>query len=141
MTHEWFEVQFSYGGWIECTCGFRPTSQEDMDNHGKEFDIMRINVNEDLVLTLESTSGKMRISPMNGVWMVEKINEETGQVEATVTGLPDFVVALETAMRTIFNPVAVLQAEQTLKAKVVGGLAGPMMEEYREKALQAGEGI
>ena len=33
VTHEWVEVQFSYGGWIECSCGYRPESQEDMDNH------------------------------------------------------------------------------------------------------------
>lgn len=32
--HEWFEVGFSYAGWIECKCGYRPQSQEDMDNHG-----------------------------------------------------------------------------------------------------------
>ena len=31
--HAWFEVQFSYGGYIECECGFRPGSQEDMDEH------------------------------------------------------------------------------------------------------------
>jgi hypothetical protein len=32
-THAWFEVGFSYAGWIECECGFRPYSQEDMDAH------------------------------------------------------------------------------------------------------------
>lgn len=33
--HEWVEVTFSYAGWIECSCGFRPQSQEDMDRHVK----------------------------------------------------------------------------------------------------------
>jgi len=31
--HGWFTVQFNYAGWIECECGFRPFSQEDMDAH------------------------------------------------------------------------------------------------------------
>jgi hypothetical protein len=31
--HAWFEVLFAYAGWIECECGFRPQSQEDMDSH------------------------------------------------------------------------------------------------------------
>lgn len=34
--HEWREVSFSWGGWIECSCGYRPESQEDMDNHIKK---------------------------------------------------------------------------------------------------------
>lgn len=31
--HAWFEVGFSYATWIECECGYRPQSQEDMDAH------------------------------------------------------------------------------------------------------------
>jgi hypothetical protein len=31
--HAWFEAQFSYATWIECECGFKPQSQQDMDNH------------------------------------------------------------------------------------------------------------
>lgn len=33
IKHEWIEIQFIFDGWIECTCGFRPNSQKDMDNH------------------------------------------------------------------------------------------------------------
>jgi hypothetical protein len=29
----WFTVQFSYGGYTECECGFRPGSQAEMDAH------------------------------------------------------------------------------------------------------------
>ena len=31
--HEWRQVSFSWGSWIECSCGFRPESQEQMDEH------------------------------------------------------------------------------------------------------------
>lgn len=31
--HEWIEVQFVYGGWTECLCGFRPNNQKEMDSH------------------------------------------------------------------------------------------------------------
>lgn len=31
--HEWFEMRFNYGGWIECSCGFSPASQEEFDQH------------------------------------------------------------------------------------------------------------
>lgn len=31
--HDWFIVQFSHGSWIECRCGYRPNSQEEMDDH------------------------------------------------------------------------------------------------------------
>jgi hypothetical protein len=31
--HEWAEVQFIFGEWIACRCGFRPNSQEEMDAH------------------------------------------------------------------------------------------------------------
>lgn len=34
--HGWFHAGFSYAGWIECECGFRPQSQEDMDKHARE---------------------------------------------------------------------------------------------------------
>lgn len=33
IKHEWTLVVFSYGLWIECTCGFIPESQEEMDEH------------------------------------------------------------------------------------------------------------
>jgi len=33
IEHGWRDVQFVYGGWIECHCGFRPYSQQDMDMH------------------------------------------------------------------------------------------------------------
>ena len=36
VAHEWFVVQFNYGGWTQCECGFRPFSQEDMDAHSAE---------------------------------------------------------------------------------------------------------
>lgn len=31
--HEWQEISFSWGGFIECTCGYRPDSQAQMDAH------------------------------------------------------------------------------------------------------------
>lgn len=31
--HAWVTIQFNYGGWIECKCGFTPDSQDDMDAH------------------------------------------------------------------------------------------------------------
>jgi hypothetical protein len=31
--HEWVQVSFIYGTWIECRCGYRPTSQQEMDAH------------------------------------------------------------------------------------------------------------
>lgn len=31
--HAWYFVSFVYAGWTECLCGFRPTSQSDMDTH------------------------------------------------------------------------------------------------------------
>jgi hypothetical protein len=36
--HAWFEAQFSFATWIECECGFRPQSQEDMDGHIRAAD-------------------------------------------------------------------------------------------------------
>lgn len=36
MSHEWVEIQFSYDGWIECSCGYRPESQDEMDTHDKD---------------------------------------------------------------------------------------------------------
>jgi hypothetical protein len=35
--HEWQEVSFSWGGYIECKCGEKPLSQEDMDHHVREI--------------------------------------------------------------------------------------------------------
>ena len=34
--HEWAEIQFSYATWIECSCGYCPQSQQDMDNHSAQ---------------------------------------------------------------------------------------------------------
>lgn len=31
--HAWAEVRFNYGTWLECECGYRPNSQEEMDAH------------------------------------------------------------------------------------------------------------
>lgn len=31
--HGWFDLAFSYATFIECECGFRPSSQEEMDAH------------------------------------------------------------------------------------------------------------
>jgi hypothetical protein len=33
-THEWVLVEFVFGSWTECICGFVPQSQEEMDAHG-----------------------------------------------------------------------------------------------------------
>lgn len=33
LKHEWNSVHFSWGGYIECNCGYRPQSQEEMDAH------------------------------------------------------------------------------------------------------------
>lgn len=33
ITHEWFTIAFNYASFIECECGFRPSSQEEMDAH------------------------------------------------------------------------------------------------------------
>lgn len=33
LVHGWFYVEYSYAGWTECECGFRPDSQEEMDAH------------------------------------------------------------------------------------------------------------
>lgn len=140
MTHEWIEVQFIYGTWIECTCGFKPTSQEDMDNHGKDQPTMNIHINEDLILTLDTTEGRMRIYPSNGRWTIEAIDTDvTGQPPVVVTDIEHFTDALQMVLGKLYNAVAILDSEQTLKAMVVGGLAGPMMEEYREKANRAVE--
>lgn len=43
VDHDWFYVQFNYGGWTECECGFIPSSQEDMDAHVKKGpELMRV---------------------------------------------------------------------------------------------------
>jgi hypothetical protein len=31
--HSWRYVSFVFGSWIECSCGYRPESQMDMDAH------------------------------------------------------------------------------------------------------------
>lgn len=31
--HAWGCISFNYASWTECDCGYRPESQEDMDNH------------------------------------------------------------------------------------------------------------
>lgn len=31
--HGWFEIAYSYATFIECECGFRPSSQQEMDAH------------------------------------------------------------------------------------------------------------
>jgi hypothetical protein len=38
VKHEWQFVQSSYGyaGWSECSCGYHPNDQEEMDNHSAE---------------------------------------------------------------------------------------------------------
>lgn len=33
--HVWLFVNFVYSGWTECTCGFRPNNQKEMDEHTK----------------------------------------------------------------------------------------------------------
>jgi hypothetical protein len=33
LEHEWTRVDFSYASWLQCTCGFRPYSQAEMDAH------------------------------------------------------------------------------------------------------------
>jgi hypothetical protein len=32
-THKWINVGFSYASWTECTCGYQPNSQNEMDTH------------------------------------------------------------------------------------------------------------
>ena len=36
-THKWAEVSFNYASWIECSCGYRPHSQQDMDAHASRI--------------------------------------------------------------------------------------------------------
>lgn len=31
--HQWEEIRFSFDSYIQCSCGFCPHSQEEMDNH------------------------------------------------------------------------------------------------------------
>jgi hypothetical protein len=33
--HEWFEARFVFGGYIECKCGLRPTTEEQFNAHNK----------------------------------------------------------------------------------------------------------
>lgn len=33
IDHEWFTIIYSYATFTECECGFRPSSQEEMDAH------------------------------------------------------------------------------------------------------------
>lgn len=91
-------------------------------------------INEDLVVWIETTGGKMRVFPVNGSWVVDKRDEGTDEVTAIVVGLPTFDIAMTTAIKSIYNPDLMLDASRTLKAQVVRGLDGPMMDEYREKA-------
>lgn len=93
-------------------------------------------INEDLVLTLESTSGRMRIYPMDGLWTIEAVStEETGQAHIVVTGIELFSDAVRMVLGSLYNAVSILDQEQTLKDRVMVGLAGGL-EEYREKALE-----
>jgi len=36
IAHAWFEAQFAFSSWIQCTCGYRPHSQDEMDAHGPD---------------------------------------------------------------------------------------------------------
>lgn len=97
-------------------------------------------INEDLVLTLESTSGRMRVYPQDGLWTVEALNTaETGQTPATITGVELFSDAIRMMLGALYNPAGILEAEEGLKSLVLAGLGG--LEEYREKALAKAEGI
>jgi len=33
--HEWVEVAFSYASWVECTCGYKPYTQDQMREHDR----------------------------------------------------------------------------------------------------------
>jgi hypothetical protein len=33
--HEWGYVSFNFASWTECSCGFRPQSQEEFDAHSQ----------------------------------------------------------------------------------------------------------
>lgn len=48
MEHEWFEAQFVFGSWIECTCGFRPDSHEEFNTHSKDHNIQNAMIEENI---------------------------------------------------------------------------------------------
>lgn len=58
--HEWFTASFYWGSWIECTCGFRPSSQEEKDEH--------IPPNNFFKLTFGGRSITVEVSPEDSVW-------------------------------------------------------------------------
>lgn len=33
LEHEWEHIEFTFGGYLQCKCGYRPNSQEEMDAH------------------------------------------------------------------------------------------------------------
>lgn len=33
LEHKWVRVIFSFAEWIECNCGYRPYSQQEMNAH------------------------------------------------------------------------------------------------------------
>lgn len=36
VKHEWGFVSFAFASWTECSCGYRPDSQEEYNQHSKE---------------------------------------------------------------------------------------------------------
>ena len=98
--------------------------------------------NEDLVFWFETTEGRMRLFPKDGLWTVETYdNDVTKQPHITVIGLDSFTDALMIAARTLYHPVAALSNERTLKGLAVQGFAIDSLEEYRAKAVANAEGV
>lgn len=99
-------------------------------------------VNEDLVMWFETTNGKMRVYPVDGLWRVESYdNDTTGQIHIVIDGIELFSQALATVLGSLFNAVAVLESEKTLKRMALHGFTYDDMEEYRARAVEKAEGV
>lgn len=92
-------------------------------------------INEDAVIWIETTGGKMRIYPVGETWTIDAWDTKaTGQPPVTVVAIDTIAKAMLIAMRAIFNPERAMQGQLTFKERVVAGLNGPMIDEYREQA-------
>lgn len=98
--------------------------------------------NEDLVLTLETTQGAMRVYPVDGLWTVESIDRDTtGQPVIVIMGVELFSDAIRMILGSLYNAVAILDSELTMKDRATSGFVTDTMDEYRAKAVAKAEGV
>lgn len=88
---------------------------------------------DNLILTIATSDRAATIQPYNGLWTVTVLQTEKSATKI-IADIIRFEDALLMAAHAVYDVAASNEASKTLKTQVVGGLAGPMMEEYQTQA-------